>query len=98
MSVPLITHILNGLIRWADEDQPGLGTFLRKCRVLTQLHNKLKLVFHLECKYAQPTYKAIARVDRLTPFSLCNLNNSITIEVRRNRAQIKGEGGAQGML
>lgn len=41
MNVPLITHILNSLIRRANEDQPGLRTFSRKCRVLTQLHIKL---------------------------------------------------------
>lgn len=56
------------------------------------------LVCHLESKYSQPTYKAVARVYCLTPFFLCNLNNSITIEVCRHRPQIKSEGGTQGML
>lgn len=46
MNVPLVTHILNGLIRWTNEDQPGLGTFLRKCRVLTQLVSSSELASH----------------------------------------------------
>lgn len=37
MDIPLISHVLNGRIWWADEDKSCLGTFSCERGIFTQL-------------------------------------------------------------